>query len=218
MQHRANRVMSRRRRVWPAVAGWSLFAAAGSAVAQPAGDTGIAETVAVWSRVNAPAERFRLEDGVLRVEGAGGWLRSERRYADFTVTAELRFLTEDADSGLFVRADGDGEFGSGWPDDSYQIQLRNPLGDSPFPPIGGLFRHGNRGGTTQFDEMAAREAFTGTGEWQTLVVEVVDDTLSVELNGTRVMAADGLANETGFIGIQSETGALEIRSLAIEPR
>lgn len=188
--------------------------AAERATAQPAGAF---DVVREWTHVSAPGDRFRFENGVLRVEGGGGWLRGERRLTDFTLTAELRFLTEDADSGIFVRVEPGPEFGPGWPGDSYQVQLRNPVGESPFPPVGGLFRHGTRGGTTRFDEAAARSAFTGTGEWQTLVVRVAGDMLSVELNGTAVTEADGIANASGLIGLQSETGVLEIRSLEIAP-
>ncbi len=183
----------------------------------PASGASIEDMVGDWAHVNADADRFRLEDGVLHVEGGGGWLRSQRRYADFRLTAELRFSTEDADSGIFVRAEPDGEFGPGWPGSSYQVQLRNPLGDSPFPPIGGLFRHGTPEGPTRFDEAAARRAFTGTGEWQTVTVRVQADELAVELNGELVTEAEGIANASGYVGIQSETGALEIRSIEIEP-
>lgn len=192
--------------------GCVALAPSGPAPAQPP----IADVVADWTRVDAPATRIRIEDGVLRVDGGGGWFRSERRYADFRLTAELRFLSEDTDSGIFVRADGDTRFGPGWPASSYQVQLRNPLGESRFPPVGGLFRHGRQGGETRFDEAAARAAFTGTGEWQTVVVRLAGETLSVELNGTSVTEADGIVNPSGFVGVQSEAGTLEVRSLVIE--
>lgn len=214
----ATRALFRRARVATrAFAALSLVAAC--AQAQPPGASGtLAAALSGFTRVNAPAERFRLEDGVLRVEAGGGWLRSDRRYDDFVLTAEVRFLTEDADSGIFVRAEGDAEFGPGWPGNSYQVQLRNPLGESPFPPVGGLFRHGLPGGATRFDEAAARDAFTGTGEWQTVVISVTGDALRVELNGATVTEADGIENASGYVGIQSESGTLELRSLDIEPR
>lgn len=198
---------------WLVGAAFATHAASGWSQPPPTADA-----VADWTALGTDAERFRLEDDVLRVTGGGGWLRSARRYADFTLTAELRFLTEDADSGLFVRAEPGAEFGRGWPRDSYQVQLRNPLGESPFPPIGGLFRHAGGAGTTRFDEAAARDAFTGTGEWQRVVVDVAGDSLRIELNGTLVTEADGLTNASGHVGIQSETGELELRAITIEAR
>lgn len=175
------------------------------------------QSLAGWSLVNdAP---ISAEGGVLRVEGSSGWLRSEKPYGDFALRAEFRFLTDDADSGLFVRvAEDGGEFVFGWPNDSYQIQLRNPLGQSPFPPIGGLLRHGRPPGETSFDPADAARLSRGTGEWQTLDVEVVGDTLTVSLNGEVLTEAAGVSNASGYIGLQAERGVLEFRSIEIAER
>lgn len=166
---------------------------------------------------NTTAGNFRMAGGVLEVREPEGWLKSVERYGDFELISEFRFMTDDADSGIFVRALGEREFVRGWPNQSYQVQLRNPLGDSPFPPVGGIFRHGMANGETNYDEALAREVSRPTGEWQTLGVKVVGDTLTVELNGVVITRAAGLANDTGHIGIQGETGTLEFRSLLLRP-
>jgi len=190
--------------------------AAGMAEGQSTGTTElIDEDLSRWTVESTSAGNFRMVDGVLEVAGPEGWLRSAEPYADFELVAEFRFMSEDADSGIFVRALGDSEFARGWPNQSYQVQLRNPLGDSPFPPIGGIFRHGMASGETDYDEALARESSLPTGEWQTLTVRVERDGLVVELNGAVITRAAAVANETGFIGIQGETGALEFRSLRL---
>lgn len=168
-----------------------------------------------WTVENTSAGNFNLIDGVLEVREPEGWLKSVERYADFELTIEFRFMTDDADSGVFVRALGEREFVRGWPNQSYQVQLRNPLGDSPFPPVGGLFRHGMADGETAYDEDLARATSLPTGEWQTLNVRVEGPELRVELNGAAIMRASGLANATGFIGLQGETGVLEFRSIRL---
>jgi len=154
---------------------------------------------------------------VLEVREPAGWLKSIERYADFELVSEFRFMTDDADSGIFVRALGEREFVRGWPNQSYQVQLRNPLGDSPFPAVGGIFRHGMANGETNYDEQLAGAVSRPTGEWQTLRIRVERDALTVELNDVLITRAAGLANETGYIGIQGETGALEFRSLRLRP-
>jgi len=169
-----------------------------------------------WTVENTTAGNFTVIDGVLEVREPVGWLKSVDRYRDFELVVEFRFMTDDADSGIFVRAVGEREFTRGWPNQSYQVQLRNPLGDSPFQPVGGLFRHGMASGDTDYDETAAREASLATGEWQTLTVRTEGDRLSVELNSVGITHAVGLANEAGFIGIQGETGTLEFRSLRLQ--
>jgi hypothetical protein len=169
-----------------------------------------------WVVENSDGANFAVGEDVLRVTGPEGWLRSERTYADFRLRVEFRFLTDDADSGVFVRAQNDAEFIRGWPNQSYQVQLRNPLGESRFPPVGGLFRHGMPDGPTRFDPADAARLSRPTGEWQALEIEAVGERIAVRLNGEPLMEAEGLANPEGYIGLQGELGALEIRAIAIE--
>ena len=159
--------------------------------------------------------KFTVRDGLLRVEAPAGWLRSEREYGDFQVRLEFRFLTDDADSGLFIRAAVGPSFGRGWPNGSYQVQMRNPIGPSRFPPIGGLFRHGMPPGTVTFDPAQAAALSKPTGEWQLLEAAVVGERLTVRLNGTEITRAADLVPRRGFIGLQGETGALELRAIGI---
>ncbi|HEY8521265.1 MAG TPA: FG-GAP-like repeat-containing protein [Gammaproteobacteria bacterium] len=173
-------------------------------------------TLSGWSIENTGAGNIAVRDGVLRVEAPAGWLRSAAVYGDFRLRVEFRFLTDDADSGIFVRAVADGVFGRGWPANSYQVQLRNPLGESPFPPVGGIFRHGKPPGETRFDAERAARTSLGTGEWQTLEIEVMGSELEVRLNGTMLTHAAGIENPSGYVGIQAEAGALEFRAIEIE--
>jgi Domain of Unknown Function (DUF1080) len=159
---------------------------------------------------------FAVENGVLRAEGPEGWLRFPGLHRDFRLHVELRFLTENADSGVFLRALPDRAFARGWPNLSYQVQLLNPLAGGTLPPVGGVFRHGMPPGETQLDRDAVLAAFTGTGEWQVLEIEVAGTELTVKLNGVAVTKALGLADVEGYIGIQSETSAVEFRRIDIQ--
>lgn len=159
---------------------------------------------------------FSVENGVLRAEGPEGWLRFAPLVRDFRLRVELRFLTENGDSGVFFRALPDGTFGRRWPNRSYQVQLLNPLAGGTLPPAGGLFRHGMPAGDTALDREAVSAAFTGTGEWQLLEVEVVRTDLAVKLNNVPITRASGIEDVAGFIGIQSETSAVEFRRIDLE--
>lgn len=159
---------------------------------------------------------FTIEGGMLRAEGPEGWLRFPPLVRDFRLRVELRFMSDNADSGVFFRALPDGAFARGWPNNSYQVQLLNPASGSSLPLVGGLFRHGMPQGETAFDREAARAAFTGTGEWQVLEIELVGAELAVQLNGAAVTKASGIADVAGYIGIQSETSAVEFRRIDIQ--
>jgi len=169
-----------------------------------------------WSIENDAA--VSVADGVLRIDAPRGWLRSNGQYADFSLRVEFRFVDDDTDSGIFVRAVADGTFGAGWPDNAYQVQLRNPIGESRFPPVGGIFRHGKPHGETRFDPADAERLSLGTGVWQTLEIDADGETLSVRLNGEPLTEALGIVNPSGYIGIQAERGAIEFRAIELAER
>ena len=127
-------------------------------------------------------------------------------------------MTPDADSGIFFRVAGNTPFMRGWPNNSYQVQIRNPATQSRLPPVGGLFRHGMPPGEITFDQALVEKLSRGTGEWQDLEFTVAGDTLTVRFNGTEVTRAGNITRQAGPIGIQAETGAVEFRSIAISER
>ena len=117
----------------------ALSAAVAVVVALLGGGGGVAQVPALqlegalrnWSLQGTTTGNFSSRDGVLRVEGPSGWLRSEQRYGDFVMRTEFRFLTADADSGIFLRAADNTAFMRGWPNGSYQVQVRVPTTPSP---------------------------------------------------------------------------------------
>jgi hypothetical protein len=174
-------------------------------------------TLEGWVVENTDAGNFSVQDGVLHVEGPEGWLRSVREYGDFVLRVQFRFLTDDADSGIFVRVEEGTDFIRGWPGDSYQVQTRDVSMNRTTRPllIGDLYRHRVPEGETSFDSTAAFSTFRETGEWQEFEIEVIGDRITVRLNGMPVTQAQGIVNPQGYIGIQGETGAVEYQSIAI---
>jgi hypothetical protein len=198
-----------------AAAIWTAFIGLQAAATLPSTFSG---SFAGWSVQGSSDNNFTMRDSVLHVQGPNGWLRSDRQYGDFSLRAEFRFLTDDADSGIYVRAVATTPFIRGWPNQSYQVQVRNPKGQSRFPPVGGLFRHGMPDGELVFDEAKIGGLSKPTGEWQTIEIDAIGERLTVRLNGTEVMRAGNIANARGYVGIQGEVGALEFRTLEIRER
>ena len=174
-----------------------------------------------WVVENTSAGNFTVDDGVLRVEGPEGWLRSSEQYGDFSLRVEVRFLTSDADSGVFLRAPGPASqvFIRGWPANAYQVQVRDMSVNRTTNPywIANLYRHRVPPGETDYDADAALKAVRPTGEWQVIEIEAVGPRVSAALNGVPVLDARGIVNPRGYIGIQGETGALEFRRIDIRP-
>lgn len=171
-------------------------------------------TLQGWTVEHTTAGNISSRDGVLHVEGPSGWLRSERQFTDFVLRVEFRFLTPDADSGVFVRAVGDRIFMRGWPGDSYQVQVRVPTTASFLPPLGGIFRHGTPPGESTLDTKAVLRAYTGLNAWQRLEIDLRGDTLIGRVNGIETTRAT-VVRRAGWIGIQAETGALEYRTIEL---
>ena len=180
------------------------------------------QSLAGWVVENSDGANFTVRDGVLRVEGPQGWLRSAEQYADFDLRVEFRFLTDDSDSGVFVRAPGPASnvFVRGWPANSYQVQTRDITTNRTTNPLwlGNLYRHRTPPGETEYDADAALAAARPTGEWQRFDIEVIGDRISVRLNDTPVLRAAGLVNPRGYLGLQGETGMVEYREIAIRLR
>lgn len=172
-------------------------------------------TLSGWTISGTEPQTFVLRDDTLTVDGPAGWLRSERQYGDFLLKMEVRFLTADADSGIFLRSEGTSTFMRGWPQNSYQIQVRVPSTPSPLPPLGGLFRHGMAAGDTMFDAELVRRTFRGLGEWHDLEIEVAGEQLVVRIDGDEVTRAMNIQNSPGHIGIQAEAGVVEYRGVHI---
>ena len=172
-----------------------------------------------WVVENSETNNFTIVDKLLRVTGPAGWLRSSQQYGNFTLRVECRFLTDDADSGVFLRAPGPATniFMRGWPANAYQVQVRDMSKNKSTNPIwaGNLYRHKVPPGETSFDSDAAARAIKPTGEWQLFEIEAIDDRLTVTLNGVPVTRAGGIVNPRGYIGLQGETGALEYRTIEI---
>lgn len=179
------------------------------------------ETLNGWVVENTDAGNFTVQDGVLRANGPGGWLRTEETYMDFDLRVVFRFLTDDADSGVFVRVgDTESTFARGWPAGSYQVQTRDISTNRTERPrlLGDVYRHGMADGETVYDAEAAFAAARETGVWQEFKISVTGDSLLVDLNGTPITRAQDIAIPSGFIGIQGETDTVEFRTIEIKER
>ena len=179
-------------------------------------------SLAGWVVENSDGSNFSVADGVIKVSGPNGWLRSVEQYANFTLRVEVRFLTDDADSGIFLRAPGPASniFIRGWPANAYQVQVRDMSRNKTTNPFwaGNLYRHRVASGETTFEADRAMAAIKPTGEWQTFEVDAQDDVIVARVNGVHVLRAAGIVNPRGYIGLQGETGQLEYRRIEVMAR
>ena len=74
--------------------------------------------------------QWKIVDGAVRAEGAGGWLATKDDYANFQLQVDFRTSAPDINSGIYIRRarqDGDSH------QIGYELQIRNPSpGDKPY--------------------------------------------------------------------------------------
>jgi uncharacterized protein len=166
-----------------------------------------------WSIQNGG--RFSVEDGILKLDGGTGWLRSEKTYADFKLVIEFRFLEPKANSGIFVRTGPtSNKDENGWPDNGYQVQCMDSVTSKP---LATMIPYGAPPFETESDLEALKKAYKPVGEWQTFEITAKGESLEVKLNGVLVTTARSIKNSEGHIGIQGEHGRLEFRKIELHP-
>jgi len=172
----------------------------------------------------AYADNVSVDNGLLRLAGEGGWLKTDHMYTSYTLHAELRFPEGNADSGVFLRVHGDETDESGSPmntDEAQMLTQRIPpptgaAGDRRW--FGTLLSHGTAGGRATVDTAAVVDAYRGMGEWQDVIVDLDGGRVTVTLNGTLVGEGDNVANleSGGFVGLQIGSGTTEFRLVEIQ--
>jgi len=170
-----------------------------------------------WELVLAPdsavpaTEVYTVKDGNIRIAGQPfGYMRTERKYGDYTFHAEWRWVGEGTNSGIFHRVQDCDKL---WPN-AIECQLcSGKAGD--FVMLGG----------SKIQEMECVEQFpvknrvgdyeNPAGEWNTAKVVCKGNKITVYINGQLQNECTCDSTE-GYIALQSEGGPLEFRNVYIE--
>ena len=141
--------------------------------------------------------KFAATNGVIRIDGGMGWLRTERAFTNFVLEAEWRGLETNYNSGFFLRAGLEGER---FPTNGWQVNLKQAdLGAwlknkdiivSPKPPV------------------------VPVGEWAKFTMTANGTNATLSLNDAQLWKHDFDATN-GFIGIQAEGKAMEVRNVRV---
>ena len=150
-----------------------------------------------WVAMNGG--RFSATNGVIHLEGGQGWLRTEKEYGNFILTAEWRGLKPNYNSGVFIRAPLAGQ---PWAPNIWQINTKQTgIGEllagsskiihsvtSPIPP----------------------------DEWVKFRIEARGPNLALAVNDQPAWEFHALQPPSGYIGLQAEGKSFEFRNLQIQ--
>ncbi len=144
-------------------------------------------------------EKWYVEDGLLICESGPdkqyGYLSTKKHYDNFELSIE--FLQEaDGNSGIFFRSTFEGTKVSGW-----QVEVAPPNMET-----GGIYESYGRGWLKKIPE--EKEGFLKMGEWNTMVIKVVNGKVITKLNGHEMVNFEDeiIAQGKGSIALQIHSG------------
>jgi hypothetical protein len=175
-----------------------------------------------WRCFAGKPDVWRAEDGLLVCSGAGGgWLGTERRYADFVVRLEYR-LQPGGNSGVYVRAPDTGHIS--------RVGMEIQILDDDHPSYARLDYY-QYTGSLYHVVAPTRRVTKPAGQWNALEIRAEGRRLVVAVNDVKVVDADldrlredpavarehsGLARTDGRLGLQSHSERVEFRRLRIK--
>lgn len=168
-----------------------------------------------------------IQDGVIRILGSreGGWLRTDRKYADFTIAFDIRFVdTEEShgggplgNNGLILRSPEVSISGRNWPGRGFEMELWDETRRGGFSKNGTLLglQPGAPSARFSYDIGAAQRADRTTGEWMSVMVIAQGDRVWAWMNGEWLSTNYDVAHPDGHVGFQIEDGITELRNVRI---
>jgi len=166
----------------------------------------------------SPPDEWEVKDGILStLPNGSGWLQTVKEYDNFELSLEFR-MSEGANSGVFLRADGFTPH-----KDGLEVQL---LDDNDKENPGPMEQ---ACGALLLETGPTMRASRKAGEWQSLRIKCDGTTISVWLNGRRVIHEDlsrnldraeehpGRNRFRGHIGLQNRGERVDFRRIRIRP-
>lgn len=170
-----------------------------------------------WEPVGTTDNAWSIDDGVLSGSGGGGWLSTDKEYANFELKLEFR-LPPGGNSGVFIRAPREGHQSV----DGMEIQVLDN-DDKQYANIEPWQHCGSLYGIVPAKLGALKKA----GEWQTYHIVCNGRKIKVTLNDMLVVDANlddhkdkeasrpGMKRPSGYIGLQSHGTRIDYRNIRI---
>ena len=160
--------------------------------------------LSAWNVSDRQKEHWVVADGIIRYDGRGGSLRTRQSYRDYMLRVDFR-MPRKADSGVFVRG-------------NMQLNIWTwAMGSGEMWEHRGRFKPTKKGERNPYIPKTREDR--PVGEWNTFLITVKDDRVTVVLNGREVITQAKLmgASKASPIGLQQHGDPLEFKSIYVKP-
>ena len=167
----------------------------------------------------AGKDSWSIKDGILSCTGKpSGFLRTEKSYKQYRFTVEWRF-TKTGNTGVVVHMTPPDAV---WPKSIECQGMHKNQGDFYFwngaTLTGGTELKDKKSGKIRGYRLGKQsDAEKPAGEWNTFTTVCDGNTVTILVNGKEVNKATGTNLSEGFIGLQVEGGAFEVKRCTLEP-
>ncbi len=163
-------------------------------------------------------DTWSIKDGILACVGKpSGFLRTEKSYKQYRFTVEWRF-TKTGNTGVVVHMTPPDAV---WPKSIECQGMHKNQGDFYFwngATLTGGTELKNKAGKIRGYRLGKQsDAEKPAGEWNTFTTICDGNTVTILVNGKEVNKATGTNLAEGFIGLQVEGGAFEVKRCTLEP-
>lgn len=156
-----------------------------------------------------PSTVFTVKDGVINIKGDPfGYMRTKKAYSDYTLHVEWRYPVEASNSGIFIHGQ--------LPDTiwlkCFECQLKaGNAGD--FVCMNGSDMKERTDKTNRVVKKIAASSEKAVGEWNTMEIKCMKNTIEVVVNGVFQNKATETNETGGYICLQSEGKTVEFRNV-----
>ncbi len=160
------------------------------------------------------AKEFTVADGVIRLSGPLGYIRTEATYSDYKLEVEWRWPGEPTNSGIFQRIQLPDQ---GLPQ-CFECQLRaGSAGD--IVGLAGAKTAETADNPAQIVVMPklAESSELPAGQWNRAEIVCRGAEITITINDVVQNHATGTSLANGHIGLQSEGGPVEFRNVRLTP-
>jgi hypothetical protein len=159
--------------------------------------------LSAWSVSDAQAKSWLVEDGIIRYDGKAGTLRTKQAFENYMLRVDWR-LPRQADSGVFVR-------------DISQLNIWTwAMGSGEMWEHRGAWKAKEPGERNPYVPLSCEDR--AVGEWNTFLVTVKDNKVTVLLNGKEVIHEAALNSKphASTLGLQQHGDPIEFKNIYVK--